>query len=101
MSNNTAFPPSDGKVFTIAKIIKSVMSSASQDELGTLFMNCKETIPVHKALEEMGKNQPLTPMQTDNTTEHGVVANNIASKRLKSMDMRLHWLLCIAMQGQL
>ena len=43
------------------------MTSAAQDELGTLFMNCKETIPVHKALEEMGNNQPLTPMQTDNT----------------------------------
>ena len=29
-------------------------------------------------------------MQTDNMTALGVVTNNIASKRLKSMDMKLH-----------
>ena len=39
-------------------------------------------------------------MQTDNTTAHGFVANNIASKQLKSMDMRIHWLRCRLLQGQ-
>ncbi len=36
----------------------------------------------------------------DNTTALGIVTNNIASKRLKSMDMRLHWLRCRAAQAQ-
>ena len=40
-------------------------------------------------------------MQTYNTTAHGVFTNNIASKRLKYMDMRFHWLRCLTTQGQL
>ena len=92
MSNDTALPPNNGAVLTIAIIIKEVMSSAAEAELGALFINCKEATPSCESLEEMGHTQPLTPMQTENTTAHGLVTNNIASKRLKSMDMRLHWL---------
>ena len=92
MSNIIGFPPNNGKVLKIAKIIKAVMSSAAEDELGSLFINCKEAIPARQSLEEMGHKQPPTTMQTDNTTESGVVTNNISSKRLKSMDTILHWL---------
>ena len=94
MSNKTMFPPNNGAVFTISKIIKDVMSLVSESELGAMFINCKEAIPACRALEEMGHKQPPTSMQTYNTTAHGVVTNNIFSKRLKSMDMRLHWLRC-------
>ena len=45
MSNNTEFPPNNGAVLNIAKIIKAVMSSASYAELVALFINCKEYIP--------------------------------------------------------
>ena len=76
------------------------MSSAAEAELAALFINCQEAVPARHALEEMGHKQPPTPVQTDNTTAHGVVTNNIASKRLKSMDMRLHWLRYRATQGQ-
>ena len=76
----------------IVKIIKAVMSSAAEAKLGALFINFKESIPAHQSLEEIGHIQPPTPMQTDNTTLHGVVTINLASKRLKSMDMRLLWL---------
>ena len=48
----------------------------------------------------MGHKQPPTPMQTDNTTALGIITDNIASKRLKSMDMRLHWLRFRAAQAQ-
>ena len=100
MSSNTSEPPNNGAVITIAQIIKAVMSSAAEAELGALFINCREAIPARHALEEMGHKQPPTPMQTDNTTALGVVTNNIASKRLKSMDMKFHWLRCRAAQGQ-
>lgn len=39
-------------------------------------------------------------MQTDNTTALGVVGNNIVSKKLKSMDMRVNWLRCRVAQRQ-
>ena len=89
MSNNTAFPPNNGAVLKISKIIKAFMSSASEAELGALLTNCKESNPERQDLGKIGHKQPPTPMQTDNTTAHGLVTNNIARKRLKSMDMRL------------
>ena len=100
MSTDSADPPNNGTVLTIAQIIKNVMSSAAEAELGALFINCREAVPARHTLEEMGHKQPPTPMQTNNTTALGVVTNNIASKRLKSMDMKLHWLRCPAAQQQ-
>ena len=94
MSNNSPILANNGVVVTIYQIIKAVMSSAAEAELGTLFINCREAIPARHILKTMGHEQPPTPMKTDNTTAHGVITNNIASKRLKSMDMKLHWLRC-------
>ena len=100
MSNDSAIPANNGAVVTISQIIKSVMSSAAEGELGDLFINCREAIPARHTLETMGHEQLPTPMQTENTTAHGVVTNNIASKCLKSMDMKLHWLRCRIAQNQ-
>ena len=47
----------------------------------------------------MGHPQPHTPMQTDNTTALGVVNQNVM-KKLKSMDMKYHWLRCRIGQAQ-
>ena len=100
MSSDDAVRANNGAVITVSQIIKAVMSSAAEAELGALFINCREAIPARHALEEMGHKQPPTPMQTDNTMALGVVTNNIASKRLKSMDMKLHWLRCKIAQKQ-
>ena len=43
-------------------------------------------------LEEMGHQQPPTPLQTDNSMADGVVNGKIQPKRTKAMDMRFHWL---------
>ena len=48
----------------------------------------------------MWHKQPPTPMQTEKTTAHGLDTNNIAIKRLWSMDMRLHCLRYRATQGK-
>ena len=100
MSDGSAVPSNNGSVLTISQIIKAVMSSAAEAELGALFINYIEAIPARHALETMGHNQPPTPIQTDNTTALGVVTNNIASKQLKSIDMKLHWLRCRIAQKQ-
>ena len=100
MSDDSAVPPNNGSVLTISQIIKSVMSSTAEAELGALFINCREAIPARNALEIMGHKQPPTPIQTDNNPALRFVTNNIASKRLKSMDMKLHWLCCRIAQKQ-
>ncbi len=99
MSNDDAIPNNNGAILTISQIIKAVMSSAAEAEIGSLYINCKEAIPARHTLDFLGHKQPPTPMQTDNTTALGVVNNNVM-KKLKSMDMKYHWLRCGINQRQ-
>jgi hypothetical protein len=85
MSTDTAQPPNNGAVLTIAQIIKAVMTSAAEAETGALYINCREAIPARHTLEYMGHPQPPTPMQTD---------------KLKAKDMKYHWLRDRENQGQ-
>eukprot|EP00804_Cyclotella_cryptica_P020437 CCRYP_014425-RA/>CCRYP_014425-RA protein AED:0.04 eAED:0.02 QI:0/0/0/1/1/1/2/0/1218 len=94
LSENDHYPNNNGAVLTIAQIIKTVMSSAAEAELGALYINAREVIPLRHLLLEMGHPQPPTPIQTDNSTALGVVNNTIQPKRTKAMDMRFHWLRC-------
>ena len=100
LSEDDPSPRFNGPVLTIASIIKFVMSSAAESELGALFITAKEMIPMRQSLIEMGWPQPPSPIQTDNSTAVGVVNNTIVPRRIKSMDMRYHWLRCRESQGQ-
>ena len=99
-SSDVSAPPNNGAVLNISKILKAVMSSAAEAELGALYINASEAVPMRQLLAEMGHKQPKTPIQTDNTTACGVVNNNIQPRRTKAMDMRFHWLRCRDSQGQ-
>ena len=79
---------------TLSKIIKHVMSSASEAETAALFLNCKAAIPLRIALEEMGHPQPRTPVVTDNSSAEGPINKTMIPKRAKAHDMRFHWLKC-------
>ena len=85
MSNIVSDPPQNGAIITIAQIIKAFMSSAAEEELGALFINFREAIPGCHKLKEMGHKKLQNPMQTNKTTALGVVTNNIASRRIKSI----------------
>ena len=54
MSDNSECPPNNGAFHNIAQIIKSVMSSAAEAEIGALFLNSRQAIPARTLLEEMG-----------------------------------------------
>ena len=49
----------NGPILVLAKIIKHVMSSAAEAEVGAMFLNAREAIPIRKFLENMGHPQPL------------------------------------------
>ena len=100
MASDIAVPENNGAVNTVTQMIKTVMSSAAEAELGALYINCRKAIPERHLLEAMGHHQPQTPIQTDNSTVLGVVTNKIQPKRTKAMDMRFHWLRCRANQRQ-
>ena len=57
MSNNAEHPPNNGAVLNIAQIIKAVMSSAAESELGALYINAKEAVYIQQILKAMGHQQ--------------------------------------------
>ena len=89
LSDDKDDPTNNGAVLNISKVIKAVMSSAAEAELGALFINAKIAVPMRKTLEELGHPQPQTPVQTENSTAYGVINNKILPKATKAMDMRL------------
>jgi hypothetical protein len=50
LSNNDQHPPNNGAIMTNSTIIKVVMSSAAEAELGVLFLNAKEGVYLDKYL---------------------------------------------------
>ena len=90
----------NGAVLTLTKIIKHVMSSASEAETAALFYNCKAAAPLRIALEEMGHPQNKTLVTTDNNTAHGLITKTMIPKAGKSYDMRFNWLKCREAQRQ-
>ncbi len=90
MAGRDDIPTNNGAVLNISQIIRAVMSSAAEAELGALFMNAKTTVSMLDMLEELGHPQPPTPMQTDNKTANGLLTNKIMLKAFKEMDMRFH-----------
>ena len=68
------------------------MSSAAKAELGMLYISTKFMAPIRHTLTEMGHPQPPMPIQTDNSTMFGIIANKIMTKATKAMDMHYHWL---------
>ena len=87
-------------IHTIAKIMRNVMSSAAEAEVGAFFLNTKEGVPLRTALMEMGHPQPATPVQTDNSTAFGIVHQIVKQVRSKAMDMRFYWVRDRVKQGQ-
>ncbi len=44
LSNSNSFAPNNGAILTMSTIIKAVMSSGAEAELGALFLNEKEVV---------------------------------------------------------
>ena len=45
LDSDIAYPNNNGAILTIAQVIKTVMSSVAEAELGALYINCREAIP--------------------------------------------------------
>jgi hypothetical protein len=77
-SSNSA--PNNRAILIVTAIIKAVMLSAAEAELGALFLNAKEVVFIPQILTEMGYPQPRTPIQTDNMTAEAVIYNRVQPK---------------------
>jgi hypothetical protein len=68
------------------------MSSATEAELAGLNIMAREAVYIRLILEEMGHEQPPTPLQTGNSMAEAVINGKVQSKWTKAMDMQFHWL---------
>jgi hypothetical protein len=58
-----------GEILIISTVLKHVMSSVAEAEIGAVFINDKEGAVLQTPLEELGHPQPPpTPLETDSTT---------------------------------
>ncbi len=86
------YPPNNGAILDIAKVINAIVSFASEAELGALFINMQEAVYLCRILTKMGHVQPKTPIQTDNAMAEGIINATLQPKQTKAMDMRFGWL---------
>ena len=100
LSEKDPMPRWNGPVLTLYHIIKSVMSSNPEAELGALFITTQEMVSMRNPLEEMRWTQPKSPIQKDNSSAAEEVNNTIFPRKCKTMYRRLHCLRCRESQGQ-
>jgi hypothetical protein len=80
--------PADGEPICIngafhvsANILRFIVASAAEAELGTLYHNCQTGIVFRRTLEAMGHKQPKTPVHCDNATVVGIANNTVKQQR--------------------
>ena len=72
-------PTNNGAIHTLCQIIKTVMSSAAEAEIGATFLNSKDALPIRTTLEELGHPQPPPPCKS--ITPHQWDLQTIPSSR--------------------
>jgi hypothetical protein len=89
-------PPNEnklnGSILNVASVIKNVVASAAESEVGACFQNAQTAAPLCVTQLELGNGQPATPLRTDNSAAYGILNETIKQKRSKSMDMKYYWL---------
>jgi hypothetical protein len=69
----------NGSILDVASVIKNMVASAAESEVGACFHNTQSGAPLRVTLTELGHT-------------HGILNETIKQKRSRSMDMRYHWL---------
>jgi hypothetical protein len=81
----------NGAFYTNSVILKFVVASAAEAELGALFHNCQDGIIFRQTLTDMGHPQPKTPVHCNNATAVGIGNNTTKRQRSHSMEMQYFW----------
>ena len=90
----TMLVPLNGPIYTVCKILCTVMTSATKAEIGALLINACKGEELCLALEEMGHPQPPTPVMTDNSTACGILNKTVKQKRtqaLQAIALAMQW----------
>jgi hypothetical protein len=57
-----------GSILNVTAVIKNVVASAAESEVGACFNNAQSGAPLRVTLTDLGHTQPPTPLRTDNST---------------------------------
>jgi hypothetical protein len=71
--------------YTNSVILKFIVASAAEAELGALIHNCQDGIVFRQTLADMGHPQPKMPVYCDNATAVGIGNNTIKRQQSRSM----------------
>jgi hypothetical protein len=85
-------PPHNGAIHTHGSIIRAVLSSATEAELGALFVNAKDATVMRNTLDNLGHPQSATPIQTDNSCAAGIANDTVKQRRSKAINMHFCWI---------
>jgi hypothetical protein len=100
LSDDTEDPPDNAPIHADVHILRNVMASVAEAEVGGLFHNAQTGCPIRQTLIELGHPQPATPIQTDNECAEGIMNGTVKQRRSKAIDMRFYWLQDRIQQGQ-
>jgi hypothetical protein len=67
----------NGTFHTLCAILRFVVASAAEAELGALFLNCQEGMIFKLTLEDLGNKQPKIPVHCYNVRAVGIANNTI------------------------
>jgi hypothetical protein len=70
-SKDSENPRNNGAIHNVSKILKAIMSSTAEAELGALYVNACEAVPMRQLLEEMGHKQPKLPSRLTTAPHSG------------------------------
>ena len=85
-------PPENGPIHTEFRILKHVVASADEAEVGGLFQNGQTAAPLRITLHELSFTQQPTPIKKDNSAAEGIITATVRQKISKAMDMRFYWM---------
>jgi hypothetical protein len=74
----------NGSILNVASVIKNVLASAAESEVGACFQNSPSEAPIRVTLTELGHIPPATPLRTENSTAFGILNETIKPKKVKS-----------------
>jgi hypothetical protein len=92
MPKNDELIQLNGAFYMNMTILRFVMASTAEAELGALFHKCQDGIIFRQTLEDLGHTQPQTPTHCDNATVVGIANNTVKQQRSRSMEMRFFWI---------
>ena len=69
-----------------------IMTSADEDEYGTIFINAQTYVPIRITMIKIGWKQVPTDIQVDNFTAVDIATKYFLQKKSTAMDMRLYWI---------